>query len=185
VRTAARWAVRAAAWAILLYLSHAAGAQGIDRAAVGEYQVKAAFLYHFAKFIEWPAAAGKGDVVVIGVLGVDPFGPALDFLFEDKTLRGKPFEVRRVASVTEARSCHLLFVSIADKNEVQRALAALAGSPVLTVGDSMDFVAGGGIIYLFVEESRIRFDINLAAARRSRLAISAALLRLARSVEGK
>jgi hypothetical protein len=159
--------------------------QPSDRAAVGEYQVKAAFLYHFAKFVEWPAAAKNRQTVAVCVLGGDPFGPALDFLLEDKTLHGKRFDIRRVSSAAEAQSCHLLFLALSDEQELQTGLQALAAFPVLTVGDSSNFFTAGGMIRLFVEESKVRFDINLAAARRSQLTISAALLRLARNVEGK
>jgi hypothetical protein len=78
-----------------------------------------------------------------------------------------------------------LFVALPDKQELQEALRTLSGSPVLTVGDSPHFAAAGGMIYLFVDESKVRFDINLAAAKQSQITISAALLRLARKVEGK
>jgi len=181
-------AVRAAlqaARAGLLGLVVLAHAQHGGRAEVGEYQVKAAFLYHFAKFVEWPAAAMKGEVLVVGVLGEDPFGPALDFLFEDKTLRGKRFEVRRVSSASEAQVCHVLFINLKDGVESRRTLQALSHSPVLTVGNSKDFLGGGGMIQLFVENSKVRFDINVASAKQAGLAISAQLLRLARNVEGK
>ena len=170
---------------LLLFCGDLSRAQQADRAGVGEYQVKAAFLYHFAKFVEWPAAANKSQAVGVCVLGNDPFGPALDFLFEDKTLREKRFAVRRVASASEAQSCHLLFVATTDADEMRKVLQALSHFPVLTVGDSKEFSAAGGMIYLFVEESKIRFDINLAAARQARISISAQLLRLARTVEGK
>jgi YfiR/HmsC-like len=169
----------------LLCLAGFARAQNGERAAIGEYQVKAAFLYHFTKFIEWPAEAAKGDVVVIGVLGEDPFGPALDFLFEDKALKGKRFRVRRFSNAPEARSCQVLFVSIPDHNALKASLNALSGAPLLTVGDTPDFFAAGGMIYLFVDDSKIHFDINLGAAKRSKLTISSALLRLARNIEGK
>jgi YfiR/HmsC-like len=174
-----------AACATALALAGIAHAQSGDRAAIGEYQVKAAFLYHFTKFVEWPAAATNGNVVVVGVLGDDPFGPALDFLFEDKVLKGKRFRVQRFSNAEQARSCQILFVSIPNPHELKKDLDALAGSPVLTVGDSNDFLAAGGMIYLFVDESKIHFDVNLGTARQSHLALSAALLRLARKVEGR
>lgn len=174
-----------AARAGLLGFAVLAHAQLAERATVGEYQVKAAFLYHFAKFVEWPAAAMKGEVLVVGVLGDDPFGPGLDFLFEDKTLHGKRFEVRRMRNISEAQACHVLFVNLDDKVEARRILQALANSPVLTVGNNNDFLANGGMIQLFVEGSKVRFDISLTDAKQSGLAISAQLLRLARNVEGR
>jgi hypothetical protein len=178
-------ASRRAALAGLLYCAGLAHAQQGHAATVGEYQVKAACLYHFAKFVEWPAAAMKGEVVLVGVLGKDPFGPALEFMFQDKTLQGRRFEVRRVSHVSEAQPCHVLFLNVNDEVELRRALESLSGSPVLTVGNHHLFVASGGMIQLFVEENKVRFDINLTAAKKSGLAISAQLLRLARNVESK
>ncbi|MEX2301722.1 MAG: YfiR family protein [Bryobacterales bacterium] len=174
-----------AALALALSLARPANAQPSNRGAVGEYQVKAAFLYHFAKFVEWPASAKNGQTIEVCVLGSDPFGPALDFLLEDKTLQGKRFDVRRVNGTAEGQSCHVLFVAFEDKHELQSVVQTLSGSPVLTVGDSPDFSRAGGMIYLFVDESKVRFDINLAAAKHSGITISAALLRLARKVESK
>lgn len=173
---------------VLLFALLSAGpisAQPSDRGAVGEYQVKAAFLYHFAKFVEWPAEVKNRRRILVCVLGNDPFGPGLDFLLEDKVLREKPFEVRRVGAASEARICHLVFVSLQDKAETQAVLHTLSDSPVLTVGDNPYFFASGGMIHLFIEESKVRFDINSAAAKRVRLTISAPLLRLARRVEDK
>jgi YfiR/HmsC-like len=178
-----RGAALLAVWAAVL-LAGFAQAQGLDRAAIGEYQVKAAFLYHFTKFIEWPAAAMQGDIV-IGVLGEDPFGPAIDFLFDDKELRGKRFRVQRFSNAADARSCHILFFSVPNPHELKKELDALSGAPVLTVGDNDDFLRAGGMIYLFVDKNKIHFDVNLAMARRSQLTLSAALLRLARNVEGR
>jgi hypothetical protein len=177
-------ASRRAALAGLLCAGLAHAQQG-HAATVGEYQVKAAFLYHFAKFVEWPAVAMKGEVVLVGVLGNDPFGPALDFMFQDKNLQGRRFEVRRVSHVSEAQACHVLFVNVDDELELRAALKSLSASPALTVGNHHLFLASGGMIQLFVEESKVRFDINLTGAKQSGLAISAQLLRLARNVEGK
>lgn len=166
---------------MLLFCSASARAQGSD--AVGEYQVKAAFLYHFAKFVEWPPAAWSSQSTEVCILGSDPFGSSLDRLLQDKTLRGKAFAVRRIANASEAVSCHIVFVSMDDKNALQESLTILSDSPVLTVGDSTDFSDAGGMVYLFVERSKVRFDINLEAAKQSGLRISSQLLRLARNVK--
>jgi hypothetical protein len=172
------------ACAVLLALYNLAAAQDGASASVGEYQVKAAFLYHFAKFVEWPPAK-RDTALVVGVLGNDPFGPILDSMFADKTLNAQRFQIRRVADAAEAQRCHIVFVSIEDPVELTEAMRTLSGSAVLTVGETKNFAALGGMIYLFVEENKIRFNINLGAARRSHIAISAQLLRLARSVHGK
>ncbi len=155
-----------------------------DRASVGEYQVKAAFLYNFAKFVEWPVAS-VGNTIVIGVLGDDPFGPVLDFTFEGKTVAGKEFEVRRFQRIDQLQLCQVLFISDSEQENLSRILGALRDIPVLTVSDARNFVKAGGIIELVLEDKKIRFDINLTEARSSRLRISAPLLQLARKVEGK
>jgi hypothetical protein len=155
-----------------------------DRGSVGEYQVKAAFLYNFAKFVDWPAGAA-GNTIVIGVLGDDPFGAILDFTFEGKTVGGKEFEVRRFQRIDQLQVCQVLFVSDSEEQNLGRILAALRGVPVLTVSDSRNFVSAGGMIELLLEDKKIRFDINLRGVKGSRLRISAQLLQLARKVEGK
>ncbi len=155
-----------------------------DRASVGEYPVKAAFLYNFAKLVEWPGGSAA-KTIVIGILGSDPFGAVLDFTFEDKVIAGKRFEVRRFQRIDQLQVCHVLFISDSEQKNFGRILEAVRGMPVLTVSDARDFVSAGGIIELVLEDSKIRFDINLSEAKRSGLRISAQLLQLARQVDGK
>ena len=155
------------------------------RGRVGEYQVKAAFLYHFTQFIEWPALPGPRDAMTVCVVGEDPFGAMLDFTFEDKTFQGRRFMVKRLSDYTGLLACGVLFVSRSENVNMPRILRAVDGAAVLTVGESNEFRDAGGITYLFVEQSKVRFDINLGAAKRSGLRISAQLLRLARRVEDK
>jgi len=155
-----------------------------DRASVGEYQVKAAFLYNFAKFVEWPGGP-PGKTIVIGILGNDPFGAVLDFTFEDKVIAGKRFEIRRFQRIDQLQVCHVLFISDSEQKNFGRILEAVRGMPVLTVSDARDFVSAGGVIELVLEDSKIRFDINLSEAKNSGLRISAQLLQLARKVDGR
>jgi hypothetical protein len=154
---------------------------------VSEYQVKAAFLYNFVKFVEWPGVRGglSQDPIVIGVLGSDPFGPVLDQTFADKRVGGRRFELRRYGTVEELQVCHVLFISSALKRDWSKVLGVVRDTPVMTVSDGGGFVKSGGMIELVLENNRIRFDINLNEARVSRLKISAQLLQLARRVEGK
>lgn len=154
---------------------------------VSEYQVKAAFLYNFVKFVEWPVVISESNQkpIVIGILGPDPFGPVLDQTFADKMVRGRRFELRRYRDVQELQLCHVLFVSSAMKRDWSKVLGAVQGTPVMTVSDEGGFVESGGIIELLLEDNRIRFDINLNEGKRSGLKISAQLLQLARRVEGK
>jgi len=154
---------------------------------VGEYQVKAAFLYNFVKFVEWPGVRGGSsqNPIVIGILGPDPFGPVLDRTFADKMVGGRRFELRRYGTVEELQLSHVLFVSSTLKRDWSKVLAAVQGTPVMTVSDEGGFVKSGGIIELLLEDNKIRFDIHLSAGKRSGLKISAQLLQLARRVEGK
>lgn len=155
-----------------------------DRASVGEYQVKAAFLYNFAKFVEWPGGSA-GNTIVIGILGSDPFGAVVDFTFEDKIVGGKRFEVRRFQKIDQLQVCHVLFISDSEQGNLGRIMGALHGMPVLTVSDARNFLGAGGMIELALEGKKIRFDINLREVKTSGLRISAQLLQLARKVEGK
>jgi hypothetical protein len=146
-----------------------------------EYQMKAAYLYNFAKFVEWPATALPADdsPLIIGVLGDDPFDGFLDSTVRNRRIGGHPLEVRRIKKLQEAKACQILFISGSEKKRWPEISAALAGGAVLTVSENWDgFTADGGMIYLFMEGSRVRFDINNDAARRDGLKISSKLLLL-------
>jgi hypothetical protein len=148
-----------------------------------EYQVKAAFLLNFTKFIQWPAEAGGGDTPFgICVLGEDPFGMALDQIVEGETYQHRKITVQRVRRPVPS-SCQVLFVNRSEK-DVEMLLAGL-GPGVLTVGEATDFLHIGGMINFVVENRRVRFDVNLGTAIRARLMISSKLLTVARTVENK
>jgi hypothetical protein len=148
-----------------------------------EYAVKAAFLYNFAKFVEWPADAftGPASPIVLFVYGVDPFGDALKSL-KGKTANGRPIVVRYAANLGELERCHLLFVSASSMALLPKILQATKSWSVLTVGDVDGFARDGGTINLVNEEQRIGIEINMEAAQRSRLIISSKLLALAKIV---
>lgn len=159
-----------------------AGAYGLSEQA-SEYQVKAAYLYNFAKFVEWPAGSSDaGRQFQIAVLGHDPFGPVLDETVEGKTVRGRAVVVRRVSSAAEARACDELFLAAAEARRLPEVLQALQGRSILIVGESRDFVLEGGMIGLVNENSKVRFEVNTSAAERARLRVSSQLLSLARRV---
>ena len=160
------------------------GAPSIARGETApEYTVKAAFLYNFAKFVEWPAGAFSGSTspIVIWVLGEDPFGDALGSL-KGKTANGRPIVVRYAANLGELERCHLLFVSASEKANLPKILQTTKGWSILTVGDMNGFAQDGGIINLVNEEQRIRIEVNMEAAQLSRLKISSKLLALAKIV---
>ena len=153
---------------------------GGQEVAPSEYQMKAAFLYNFAKFIDWPPAAlPDNSPIVIGVLGDDPFDGALENTLRNKNIEGHPLTARHVESLSDAKECHILFISSSEKKHWPEISQALAGSHVLTVSENWDhFTEAGGMIYFFAADRRICFDINDEAARRASLKISSKLMLL-------
>jgi hypothetical protein len=164
---------------ILFVPSRAAAAQEDRRL---EYQVKAAYLFNFIKFVEWPPSAfhDAHDPVSICVLGDDPFGPALDLLVHGETVNSHRVSVQRLRDES-VKSCHVLFIAGMEK-EIPAILARLEPG-VLTVGEGDRFLREGGVISFVIENRRVRFDINQSAAAKAALTISSKLLKVARSVE--
>lgn len=185
-RSAVR-AVRLVAMLVAACLACGAGPARAAPATSSEYEVKAAFLYNFAKFVEWPpdAFARGGTPLVIGVLGEDPFGSVLDGIVRGKQVQGRPVVVRRFATVEEAAASHVLFISPSEDERLAPVLARLRQAPVLTVGETERFAERGGVIGLRLEGGRVRFDVNVDAAQRARLGVSSQLLKLARVVRGE
>ena len=144
-----------------------------------EHALKAAFLYNFALFVEWPEEARKGPLLIC-VLGTDPFGAVLPATLRGKTANGRELRSAVVATAGEIAPCSVLYVPEAEGAAQRRILDTLAGRPILTVGESEDFLDAGGIIRLFLDGGRLRFEVNGAAAERSRLKVSARLLELSR-----
>ena len=155
-------------------------AQGM---ALPEFEVKAAYLLNFAKFIEWPpqAFAGKDAPLVLCIVGRDQFGEALDKV-DRRSVQSREFRVRRGVSANDMGGCNMVWVSYSEQRRLPQLLQAAGRLPVVTVSDIDDFADAGGTIGLIEVDRRIRFDINLAAAQRAGLRISSQVLRLARSV---
>jgi hypothetical protein len=167
------------AFAAVLFPPDCGNAQGAS-----EYQVKAAFLYNFAKFVEWPGN-NSGDPnapFVIGVLGRDPFGSEIDCAVEGKMVNGRRLTIKRFSSLDAYQHCQILFVSSSERNNLPRIIATVANRNVLTVSETDRFAHIGGIINFVTIENQIRFEINQAAAERAGLRISSKLLSLARIV---
>ncbi len=153
--------------------------------APGEYQVKAAFLLNFVRYVDWPPESFRNptDPIVICVLGEDPMGSLLDDAVDGKTVGHHPLAVRRIAQIRDAASCNIVFVAGLPKRSPE-ALAALRVPGLLTIGESEGFARQGGVIGFRVEDERhIRFDVNLEAARQANLHISSHLLSLATIVK--
>jgi hypothetical protein len=154
--------------------------------AVSESDIKAAFLYNFTKFVEWPSAAfaDARSPLKICVLGEDPFGKTLRALM-DEEVGGRPLSLLRLDNLSNPAACHVLFISRSEKKRLPQILASLDDAPVLTVGDTPEFFEQGGIINFILEGSKVRFEINQEAAERAGIKISSKLLALARHVKGR
>jgi hypothetical protein len=149
-----------------------------------EYQVKAAYLYGFGRFVDWPAnaALASDGTFVVCVLGDDPFGALLDEAASGALLRDQPVTVRRIGRPEDGGACDTMFVSASEEPRLPRILAVLERRPVLTVGDSPAFAQRGGMIGFSVEAGRVRFTVNLRAAQDAGLTLQSELLRVAAGV---
>jgi len=150
-----------------------------------EYEVKAAYLYNFGSFVEWPpsAAVPRGDAFTICVLGQDPFGPALDATLAGETLNGKTVMPKRISKPQQAAGCRILFISSSEENQLKEILGTLDKASVLTVSDMPQFVQRGGMVQFILADNRVRFEVNLATVERAGLTFSSQLLKLAISVK--
>ena len=145
-----------------------------------EYAIKAAYLYNFAKFVEWPLRTFPADdaPLSICIVGDNPFGNTLEML-AGKAVKNHPVEVLHVPEATRLDLCHIVFIGRAEQRRFKVILAKIARLPILTVSDISDFAQAGGIIGFFEAEQRIRFSINIAAAEQANLKLSSQLLKLA------
>jgi len=148
-----------------------------------EYAVKAAFLYHFAHFVDWSAPRPDPAAVTIGVLGKDPFGDLLDNAVVGKTVSGRRVTIRRFASIEALQPCDILFISSSEASRLPQVLSRVGKWSVLTVGEADRFARRGGMIGFFYEDSRVRLEVNVGAADAAGLRISSKLLSVARLVK--
>jgi len=144
-----------------------------------EYDLKAAFLFHFAQFVDWPADAlpAGNSPFTIGILGHDPFGKSLDEIVSNETVDGHKLLVRRFQNVDQVDSCHILFIDPSESSRMDEILSHLKGRSILTVGETKDFAQRSGVIGFVLSEKRLRLAVNLTAAKEARLTISSKLLR--------
>lgn len=186
---------------ILVVFAHAASA-GSEKSQ--EYKIKAAFLYNFIKFVDWPEEkmADSNEPIVIGIIGsrdfIKAFEPAKHKKIKNRTISIKHFEgyekLRKSPAgdnsqwnqkIKMLKKCHVLLLCPCDKSRIdnpQQIVKELRGSPVLTVGEAHGFLESGGIINFLMENEKVRFEINAAAAKKSKFRVSSKLLRLAKRV---
>jgi hypothetical protein len=172
-----------------------------DSAKSKEYQIKAAFLYNFIKFVDWPEekTSDSNEPIIIGIIGKDPFGRVFEPI-KNKKVKNRIVVIKRFKSfesiqklgehdkaefdrnINYLRKCHLLFVCSSEKDKVKEVLALVKDHSVLTVADTKGFLESGGIINFLMEDKKVHFEINVTAAKKSKLKISSKLLRLAKRV---
>ena len=160
---------------------------GVAAAQAPEYDLKAAFLFNFAKFVEWPASAFAGDraPLTLCVYGEDPFGPTLDRVVQGERVGERTLLIQRPDSLDDLGGCHVLFVGRSERGRLGEVMAQVSGKPVLTVADTDGFLRAGVVINFILEGSKVRFLIDQEAAERSGLRISSKLMRLAVTPGGR
>lgn len=175
-------AARTALW--LLLAAWSLSGVPAQSASTVEYRVKAAMLYNFTRFVSWPSdALGSGPDLRVCVLGEDPFGDSLRALV-GKPTGDKALAVRRSPGTADADGCPVVFIAASEAPRLSEILARLGQGAVLTVSDIDGFVESGGMIGMTLVGGKVRFEVNVAAAKRAGLSISSKLLKLALSVHG-
>lgn len=158
-------------------------ASGSQVQPLDEYQVKAAFLYNFAKFVEWPAEGFQSgnEPIVICVLGSDPFGHDLENAVKGKAIDGHPLTTRKIKDLKQISGCRILFATAPERKPISPIFAAINGQGLLTVGESDDPNSSGAIINFTLENGKVRFEVNVETAEREKVRLSSKLLSLARN----
>jgi YfiR/HmsC-like len=149
-----------------------------------EYELKAVYLYNFAKFVDFPADAtkSKGGPFTICVLGKDPFGSVLDATVADESIAGKRVIAKRIAETPQAVDCQILYISSSEEGRLNTIFGGLSRMAILTVSDIPQFSQHGGMIEFVLQGNKIRFDVNLGAAQQAGLNLSSQLLKVASNV---
>lgn len=173
-----------AIWLAICTIAAPSSTPAIRAEPVSEYQVKALFLYNFAKFVEWPPGtfSSPRDPITLCIFGEDPFGGELDKAVNGKTVNNRELSIVRIARAPGAKSCQIAFIGSSDKRQASTFINSLSSAGALTVGDASGFTRWGGIIKFAMEDNMVRIEINIIAAERARLKISARLLKVAKVV---
>jgi hypothetical protein len=151
-----------------------------------EYQVKAAFLLNFAKFIEWPMGAFTDDKapLVLGIVGTDPLENILDIL-NGQVVKNRTVKVQRLSGTDGIRQCHMLYIGASEGARLGETMRAVGNSSILTVSDGLERFAQHGVsINLVLVANKVRFEVNIAAAKKAGLSVGTQLLQVAKVVEG-
>jgi hypothetical protein len=168
---------------LLIGPAHCAGAE-VD---MTESKVKALFLFNFTKYVNWPPAVfhATNGPIIIGLIGEDRLGDALEKLVEGKRVSERQILIQPIKKNGDLGKCQILFISDSERKGLSEILDKIKTLPVLTVGETDQFIESGIMINFVKKEGKIRLEINLEAARQVRLEISAQLLRVADVVKGQ
>lgn len=181
VRAPKRWL--SSLLAVICFLLVCAASLPAQRSSPSEYEVKAAYLYNFGKFVHWPSNAPADDnSFPICVLGRDPFGATLDSTTYGESINARKIVIKRIASAQEAAGCRILFISSSEEGRLREILRTLGSTSVLTVSELPHFTRDGGMVQFVMEENRVRFEVNLAVAENASLVLSSQLLKVATAV---
>jgi hypothetical protein len=157
------------------------GSVKVAAQAPNEYRVKAAFILNFARFIEWPGDVySDGSSLVVGIIGDDPFGGALDQL-NGTSVNGRRISIRRLRLGDNLRACQILFVSSSERSRLGKILEGLRGASVLTIGELPQFIQAGGILKFVIQDDKVRFEIDAGTASQAHLRVSSKLLALSKA----
>jgi hypothetical protein len=153
----------------------------VDAQVSREYQLKAVFLFNFAQFTDWPdsAFANEKSPLVIGIVGPDPFGSALEATIHDESIKGRPLVLEHYSRVADIKSCHILFITQPELRHMDEIVKSVKEKPVLTVADSDGSAAAKAIIQFTLQNNKVHFHINTEAARVANISLSSKLLRVA------
>lgn len=176
-RAVGLWIAIVAHMAMITHVS----AYPLSASGHSEYEVKAAYLYNFGRFVAWPrdVPADHAPEFTICVLGRDPFGPALDTTISGEKIGGRSVVASRISEIEKASTCRVLFISSSESKRLKEVLAGLGRRSILTVSDMPEFVQQGGMVQFVLAEERVRFEINKAAAQQAGLSLSSELLKVA------
>jgi hypothetical protein len=172
---------------LLCFLFAASGERSGAQSTDEEYRVKAAFIFHFAQLVDWPAetSTGAANSLFLCTIGEDPFRGALESTVAGKMIGDRILRVRHLKEADDMQACQVLFLGKAQSKRIPTLLANLHDAPILTVGESPGFLGAGGMICFMLEGNNVRFGINLDAAASAQLKIGSRLLILAQTVIGE
>jgi len=173
---------------LLVLLSSGASVRAQSPGRMLEYKVKAAYLFNFTKYVEWPpeAFSGPDDPIRLGILGVDPFGNLLEETIGNRLVGNRKVVVKRsLRRVQDMRDCHLVFICASERERLPSIMSQLKGTFALTVSEIPQFSENGGMITFVIQNDVVRFDVNLDNAEQAGLKISARLLNTALNVTSK